>query len=222
MISTVNSKEVSFEKKTQGHVTLKNFIETTNNIHEFAPDILLVQLGNYEFSFSIKQELSRSLKFKKKKKVARKSSNDSTASSKAGVVSQPQYLKLLVKSWFKIAFDTFSSVTRKKMQVRKAELKQLLEILDQLNYNIILLSPLPVLDNFVQKTRSSANKILENYKFRNKKIRYIDTHTLVPQKRRYFQDATHLNKEGHSQIANKLQSVFNELCELNQSHTVTT
>lgn len=221
MISTVNSEEVSFEKKTQGHVTLKNFIETTNNIHEFAPDILLVQLGNYEFSFSIKQELFSLLKFKKKK-VIRKSSINTPVTSKAGIVSPPQYIKLLIKSWIKIALDASISLTKKKMQVRKAELKQLLDILDQLNYNIILLSPFPVLERFVQKKRGFANKILEDHEFRNKKIRYVDTRSLVPQKRRYFQDSTHLNKEGHSRLANRLQSVFNELCELNQSHTVTT
>lgn len=222
LISSVNSEEIIFEKKAQAHVSLKNFLQETDNIHQFAPDILLIQLGNYEFSPSIKQELFSSLKLKKKeKKAVREAGSDTQPSPKAEVVSQSQYIKVLVKSWFKIAFDTFAFVTKKKMKVRKTELKQLMTTLDQLNYNIILLSPFPVLDRFVQKTRRSANKVLENHEFRNKKIRYIDAHTLVPHKRTYFLDPNHLNKEGHSRIANKLQAVFNELCGLNQSATLT-
>ncbi|MBC9909142.1 SGNH/GDSL hydrolase family protein [Chitinophaga varians] len=220
LISAVNSEEITFEKKTQEYVALKNFRQKTDNIHEFAPHILLIQLGNHEFTFSLKKELFSSLKLKKKKKVVRETSADTPPAAKAGMVSRPQYLKVVVKSWFKLAFDTLVSVTEKKLQVRKAELRQFIELLDQLNYDIILLSPFPVLDKFDQKTRRSASKVIEHHEFRNKKIRYINTHALVPQKRTYFQDPIHLNKEGHLRIANKLQSVFNELCGLHQSNTV--
>ncbi|RBL93822.1 SGNH/GDSL hydrolase family protein [Chitinophaga flava] len=219
LMSSVNSEQITFVKKTQAYVSLKKFFQEANNIHEFSPDILLIQLGNHEFTINLRAKLFSYLKIKQEKKVGGETSPAIPYPPGATVVSKPKYFKILVYSSLKLAFDSFLSFTKKNMQQREVELKQFIDILDQLNYNIILLPPLPSLDRFTQKSRKSAVDFIKNYDFKNKKVRYIDSHALIPLKRTYFQDGVHLNKEGHMQVANKLQSIFNELSTLNQSET---
>ncbi len=213
LISSVTSDQITVLKKIESPVSLKKFLQKTNNIHEFSPDVLLIQLGNYEFTFGFKNQLYSSLNIKQdKKKVVTETSYSPHSSCGTRTVSLSEYRKIWLKSWLKIGLNTFVSFINKNLQKKEAELGQFMNTLDQLNYNIILMSPLPVLDEFVQKTRDSASKVLRNHDFKNQKIRYIDSKKLVPKKRMYFQDLYHLNEAGHFQVANKLQSIFQELC----------
>ncbi len=195
---------------TRGTFALKKAGEINTVIQEHDPEIILLQLGNYEFHASIKKMIKSGNGSQKSsaKSTASKTSLIKQKSGQAMVVELPAPKKVGFFNRYLIMPFIFTLQIRKNKKFLE-EVKTVIKNNPQREF--IMVAPLPCLkatDNFI---RSKAGLFMKRFLSDCSNVNFINLHGRVPQDKRLFYDPFHFNAFGHKKIghliASKLQIV---------------
>jgi hypothetical protein len=183
--------------------------EINTAIKEHDPEMVLLQLGNYEFHASIR----KIIKSKSKHKA---SSSSSVAASplidqkpgQALIVELPAPKKVSFINRYFVMPLIFALHVRKNKKYFE-EIKSIIK--NNPGREFIMIAPLPCLkatDNFI---RTKAGVFMKRFLSDCSNVNFINLHGRIPQDKRLFYDPYHFNAFGHKKIgylvASKVQAI---------------
>lgn len=159
------------------------------------PDIVLLQLGNYEFHASLKQLFQT-----KKKNKSKLSENSGLVKKSDDTDKQPLLLPLVKEP--KAGFFLRNLITPFIWIVLKYRnrlyLKNIKDIIkENPSQTFVILSPIPCFKTSDNLIRNKAAKWYKKLYATLPNVTYIDLFRYIASDKRYFADPGHLNSTGH-------------------------
>lgn len=204
IVSSLEMDGVKFVKKTVPHFLYKNTQLLVDTVKEFQPELILFQMGNYEFTPVLGKEIKKVIGTKKKKATTSATKNDNQQYNDPYVgkdfATPKEHFSSYIKDSFKEMVNLFFPFSKRHSARFLKDISSFINVIISFEIPIIYLSVLPTLSPFVNTRRKKFNK-RHLTELQQKNIILIDTHYVIPRKRTYFQDTIHLNKNGHQVLA---------------------
>jgi hypothetical protein len=171
---------------------IKKSIEIREKINTHNPEIVILQLGNFEFQGSLKEIL--------KKKISSKTENDTEYGINDNISQEVFKLpesRNIKKGWLLNNFinPLIWGVLLRKNRIHLRNIQQIIR--ENPSTHFIVLSPMPcskISDNII---RRKAGKWYKKLFSPLSNVTYIDLFRFIAVDKRYFIDPAHLNTTGH-------------------------
>jgi len=203
---------VEFIIKIIPNFLYKNSSAFIDAIKEFEPKIVLLQMGNYEFTPGLSRELKKVLRQKKIISTPKRTTSVASLSDSPGFVGRDnvpliEYYMTRLTDPFKELINLFFPFSKRHSARFYSDIEVFIETMKKQSVEIIYLSALPTLGPFINRRRRLFNdKYFELCKHPN--IKLIDTFSIIPRKPAYFQDSIHLGPKGHKCLADHLYPIL--------------
>jgi hypothetical protein len=214
-INVIDENTPYFPVFTRSTFAIKRNTEIAEAILKHDPEMILLQLGNYEFHASIKKMI-------KKKKSSSSSGSSSSMTSSSMTSSGSSFSSSAVilpfddKPGVNIFQRYFLLPLIWKILYRKngKNLEKIKEIVSQNpNREFVFLSPFPCLKNSDDFVRNKAGKFMKIYFEGMKNVTFIDLHGKIQRDKRLFADPFHFNAIGHKKIGRLISAELQKLIE---------
>ena len=180
---------------------IKNIHSIDKIIKQHDPEVVLLQLGNYEFHASFKKLFLNKMSKKSSQSSSGSLKNKNFSTSLANKINMPLPDKEQKSN--NILSDCFTfliwRIIKKRNSVYLAQLKNI--IASHPDRKFIFLSPLPCIKKNDRIIRSKGGKLFKMMFASFENITYVDLFSHLPPIKKYFKDSAHLNRSGHFLVA---------------------
>lgn len=164
-------------------------------IGEYDPDMVLLQLGNYEYHASLKRIL------KKRKKGSGLGSSSSEASATPNTIPLTAPRKLHPLHRF-IILPVIWIVLKRRTVLHLKLIKEYIKFYPDKKF--VVLSPLVCLKETDNYIRQKGGQLMFRLFGGMANVTFINTHEILPADKRIFSDPFHLNAVGHKLLGEKV------------------
>jgi hypothetical protein len=167
-------------------------------LHELQPSHVVLQLGNYEFTASLRGLLQQyGYRIADSKKVVLKDDDptEQQASKEAPLACAIRYARVLLLGLFTVLLWLFSSQHRRSFRALNSYIKE------HPSTDFIFLSPFPCLKPADNAIRSLGSWLLRRRLVAQPNQHWVDSQQLLFPDKRLFVDGSHLNQSAHRVLA---------------------
>lgn len=185
-------------------------------------NFIVMQLGNFEFSASWKQIIETTVGLPSwltphlSKKIAKSAKTEAFATSEneitqtVGPASSQTTTRRFMEAIKLVIGSSLYLITWLFMRKHKQQFQLLNQVINENPQStFVCLSPFPCASETHTKIRRLGGLIMRRRIQDRPNLHWVDTHDLLKSRSNLFVDGIHLNKKGHTILANYLQLVFN-------------
>jgi hypothetical protein len=210
--SELESAGVRCEIRCMGHLALHQLQRVEDACREFQPDMLVLQVGNYELGNELTPYVLSRFGLKRGKKKS--------SSSSAGPVLDVPRWRYLLRGMFKQIIDMALCHPLVDWQAFEIKVQHFMAAVAACNVNqVIVLSPTPCVDRTARYYRFRGARMLERAAA-DHAWTYLNLLALEPRaseprlgKQMFFADAIHLGTTGHAAVGQAVAARVNILLQ---------